>query len=552
MPYPKYLEPEVRSRPAQWLLLGLIALMACVPAFAKPLTIDDAAYIQYARHILHDPANPYGFDIFWTQEPESAHKVLAPALVPYWWALGIHLFGDSELLWRIWFLPFLGLAGWSLFELSRRFGTPPVLTTISFLWSPLFVPQVNFMLDVPALALGLAAMVVFTRDRAARRWRASALAGLLIGLAMLAKYSAVGMAAAIAVYALVCRRRDFVACLLVAAAVVVSWEGWLYLSTGQSHWWWHWTQAAHQRGVVSGQTVHHAWAWLVFIGGGLPLTGLLVLPGRRHAARLAMGVAVSTIALAQWLHPERHGLEALFALAGCCLIGAAISGVIQGTARSAEDKFLLAWLALETINAVVPVPFMAMRRCLAPAVPALLLILRNAPLAREALQPGARRALTGLVSAGCALGLAAGWADYQFAAAQRDAVAHVHHELSRLTSKVWFTGHWGWQHYAEAAGWHALDAKRATPHPGDLVVQVLNVDSQAVPAEMRQSFQLLATYETSDYLPLRVQNWTVGAAYHGGPGLPYVFSLAPHLQIWVWRVSTIDPALGECYGRLEG
>src|SRR6516165_8430614 len=94
----------MNTRPLRTILLlaGLFTLLNGL----KPLHMDDTAYYYYAAQIAKHPLDAYGFTIFWRQRPEPAHEVLAPPLLPYWWAAAIRLFGERPFLWKLWLLPF--------------------------------------------------------------------------------------------------------------------------------------------------------------------------------------------------------------------------------------------------------------------------------------------------------------------------------------------------------------------------------------------------------------------------------------------------------------
>jgi hypothetical protein len=93
----------------------LAALLLTLLNAFKPLTIDDAAYYQYAAQIAQDPLDPYGFEIFWGARPEPAFEVLAPPLLLYWWAGALRLLGDQPFLWKFWLFPFALLLAASLY-----------------------------------------------------------------------------------------------------------------------------------------------------------------------------------------------------------------------------------------------------------------------------------------------------------------------------------------------------------------------------------------------------------------------------------------------------
>ena len=142
-------------------LVGALAIVLVAGAVyallnaLKPLHVDDTFTWYVSKQILKAPLDPYGFDIFWFQWPQPcAEDLLAPG-VAYWGALGLLVSGSSDFAWKLTLLPLALLFAFSFHCLARRFApgleTPLTLMT---LFSPLFLPSMNYMQDVPALALG--------------------------------------------------------------------------------------------------------------------------------------------------------------------------------------------------------------------------------------------------------------------------------------------------------------------------------------------------------------------------------------------------------------
>src|SRR3954465_7083950 len=71
--------PHWRRRHWAGAILG--ATLLCVLNALKPVTVDDAAYVRYARQIAEPPLDPYGFTILWYQHPQPAHTLLAPPVI---------------------------------------------------------------------------------------------------------------------------------------------------------------------------------------------------------------------------------------------------------------------------------------------------------------------------------------------------------------------------------------------------------------------------------------------------------------------------------------
>src|SRR5262245_54385500 len=108
-------------RKTPWKVLGALAGLFTLLNSVKPLQVDDAAYYYYAAQIAEHPSDPYGFFIHWYQKPERADHILAPPVLPYWWAIAIRLFGERPFLWKLWLLPFSLLFVGALYVLFRRF-----------------------------------------------------------------------------------------------------------------------------------------------------------------------------------------------------------------------------------------------------------------------------------------------------------------------------------------------------------------------------------------------------------------------------------------------
>src|SRR5260370_37160288 len=104
--------------------LTLLALIFGGLNVLKPLHIDDAAYAAYSAQMAAHPLDPYGFEVIWYDEPQPANEVLAPPVLPYWWAmarLAPAPWGDAPWFWKLGLLPWCGLLVWSIHALLRRF-----------------------------------------------------------------------------------------------------------------------------------------------------------------------------------------------------------------------------------------------------------------------------------------------------------------------------------------------------------------------------------------------------------------------------------------------
>ena len=218
------------------LVLLLAAAMTAANALKSPV-IDDTAYLAIAQQIAKAPLDPYGFEQFWYQQPQPANEVLAPPVLPYWLGLGMRVVGDDPVWLKLWLFPVALVFCFSLHKLLRRFARgaeTAVLVMTAF--SPAILPAFDFMLDVPAYALGLTALVIFLRalDRQSV-WLAVA-AGVVAALAAQTKYTGILAAPAIVACSLV-RRRAPLGAVSGGVAIVLfaGWELFTRAKYGASH-----------------------------------------------------------------------------------------------------------------------------------------------------------------------------------------------------------------------------------------------------------------------------------------------------------------------------
>jgi hypothetical protein len=509
--FPEWVKPNSR-------LLSLIALSLCFTLLnaAKPLHIDDVGFYCFARQIAADPASPYGFTMVWESEARPAIEILAPPVLPYWWAAGIRLFGDEPVLWKLWLLPFNLLLVLSLAALLRRFVQR---IEVPLLWmtvlSPALLPGVNLMTDIPALALSLFALTVFLRACDRGSVMLTVAAGLTVGFAMQTKYTAFVTPAVLISHAFLVRRTwlGLVAGSL-AALVFVSWEGFLVMRHGQSHFLCVYQAFHHPGASLLNHVVHMFLALPSVLGGLAPAVLLLGLMGLGWPMRrvLAAGVVIIAAFLGLAMIPEhssnllaspasgrsRLALSHLIYFAmgvGLFATMAAVTSRLlrmrtQAPGQASQshesfwvrarlalqhptgrvERFLVIWLGLELACYAVISPFPAARRIVAVLVVATLLAGRL--VGRTCDQPRRRILLWGVAAANVLLGLVFFGVDYLDARATQQAAeatgGHAANQPEGTTS--WYVGCWGFIFYAERAGMQPLLLGQSRCKKGDLLI----------------------------------------------------------------------------------
>jgi len=112
-----------------------------------------------------------------------------------------------------------------------------------------------------------------------------------------------------------------------------------------------------------------------------------------------------------------------------------------------------------------------------------------------------------------------GWADLEWAEVYREwapRLAARARSYGRRFRRVYFTGHWGWRHYALAAGMVQYDPWRHRPEPGDVLVVPSYVDVQWVPSGFVSRLELVETVVVPPpWLPLRTRAPGALVFFHG-------------------------------------
>lgn len=493
-----------------WAGPAAVAVVITLLNACKPVVVDDTAYLLFARHIADRPLDPYGFELFWSRRPQPAMEVLAPPVVPYWLAAGVALFGERLFWLKVWLLPFLLALCYALRYLLRRFarGTEQAGLVLIVL-SPAVLPLVNFMLDVPAVALGMASVAVFVRGCDRKLWRSAIVAGALAGAAAQTKYTMMTVPAVLLWYGVLHRRiRYALVAGVVAVGAFTAWEAWLASEYGVSHF------LYHVRAQQSGYGGQSEWAedktdlvnpLLGFVGGLACATGLYagrgVGYGRRFVGVVALVASAGMIAVC--LVPYSEGVllrsrasgsprldlpAAVFYPLGVCVLAtlaAAVTtlvfrpyrGPLGWLRRNPATWFLVGWLGIELAAYFVLTPFPAGRRVIAVCVGLGLIACRLVSRVRRVRPWRAPERWIVAYAAGLGVGLFAldaldALPERQLAVKANDAIG------DRRGGRVWTQGHWGWQYYTDRLGMTLVDPGRSALQAGDWLVVPVPPDEE--------------------------------------------------------------------------
>jgi hypothetical protein len=489
------------SQRAEQAIVIVFSLVVSLPFCNKAFHIDDPLYLNIAHQILLDPLHPYDGLINWQQVTEPAWRVsISPPGYSYWLAAWLAVGVTSE-----WGLHAVGtfwliLLGLATLAWARRLGDWPLAATLLVLSSPIALAGQNLMLDVPMLALAVAAIAVYHRAADLNSTWQALLAGSLAGLSVNVKYAGVVAIGVMALDALWCRRWRLLAAPAVGVALLVLVQATLAFRDGtpqilMAKEWIERLWPSDARDVV-----HRMSTSIVYLGACVAWPILLAkdLMGRGVRLVVTSAVALAVAALAVWNVRAREadvGVAAVshaaifawngslplvwFGIQAVALLrqtgfGQAIGALWRADTidRNRHIVLLAVWTIgfwyLGTLNG----PFVAPRAILPCALSLTLIILAIIPVARllDRLLISAGAALT------MALGIMVHAGDYEWANIYRDHAVQLAAKYRPPRGTMYFLGHWGWQHYAAAAGMVQFDPARMRLAPGDVVVWPRNVD----------------------------------------------------------------------------
>jgi 4-amino-4-deoxy-L-arabinose transferase-like glycosyltransferase len=539
--------------------LTLVVLAALVPFLAKPFNIDEPLFLWTARQIQMHPGNPYGFVVNWygTAMPMSV-VTKNPPLACYYLALAAKIFGWNEVgLHAAFLLPALA-AILGTCRLARRLCHWPVLAALATLFMPVFlVSATTVMCDVLMLAFWVWAVVLWLEGMEQNHfWKLTA-AGLLIGLAALAKYYGACLVPLLAAYSLIDKRRLgwWAIRLLIPLAMLYVYQLATLLLYGHPLFASATDYAMSVKGLHGLSRMVAGLAGLTFTGGCLAVAFFfapLLWRTRPLAAFAAvvvlMAAAVLTVGIMTKKYNPLQGVTGPFVeiqivfwtVGGAWVLALTLAEV--WTRRDAHSWLLALWV----FGAFLFTSFFnwdVNGRSLLPMAPAVAILLvrhleRNVLAGRKTWPRGVSICL----AAGGALALLAARADFQLATAVRQSARQVWARYGHATRPLWFQGHWGFQYYLEALGASPWDLESSVVNPGDRLAIPYNNSNLFAPDP--QEVAMRETLTVPGPSLLATWNETMGAGFYAsvwGP-LPFVFGRVRPESVTVYVFGPLTPA----------
>ena len=544
-------EPNTSQPYARW-VAALLPVVCLLPFINKPFHLDDPVYVAVAQQIARAPADFYGFAMNWygTLQPVWSFNQNPPG-VSYYLA-----FAGALLGWREWALHLAmllpaALVGLGTAKLAARLDAPPILAAAAAVLTPAFVvSSTNVMSDTAMLALYVWSVAWWVEGMQTHRQRYFALSALVAALALLTKYFALSLVPLLAVYTLT-QRRGWDArllWLLMPLTALVAYEWVSEAMYGQSLFTGAAGYAAQHGGAGDASVLSQLIVALTFTGGCLfPLVFYAPLALSRRAMLLGVAVLIGCLFIPltySGFVPDSLREHVALPWTGTLFAGLFIAtglyilvfaAYVVSQRRDADAVLLLLWL-LGTFVFSAFVNWTVNARTLLPMAPPAGIMLARLIAPHLTALPRWQLLLPAALAATWSIWVAAG--DYGFAQAAKSAataIAEAYPTENTQDRRLYFEGHWGFQHYMEAAGYEPLDYAAPAIKPGDWLAIPANNTNLMYFAEAQP------VREVSFGMPWGVAtiNLRLGAGFYShfyGP-LPYVPARVPPETYTIYAIT---------------
>lgn len=522
--------------------------------FTKAVHIDDAQYLEVARHITLDPLHPLSGLMNWFDSFEPIHQLLIhPPLIPYMYAGIIGIFGESELAFHLFFSIFT-LASIILFYAIAREFSPSYayLSTVMFFMGPAFLPSQNLMMDVPILSVWLFFFyLLFYAFKKKTPLRYLVLASITIGGATLVKYSGLTLMGVLFIYLFLTRRLKYAWIMIIPLGIVIFWAVFNLFDYGGIHI----LEMSERKSFAIANILDRSRGWILDLGAILPFTFVFIpflLKRYRWVGLLGSVLVAVWYAFTYGYFSNQKGeiffLRILFFANGMLVLWLVLMMGIEYFLRLIMDKhtseyvrhvILWIWFVGISIYMIVFLSIMAVRHIL-PVLPALFFLFGAYVF------PKVKKNLLiyGCI-VNCGLGIILATSDWVFADVYRQYAPIVSAYVRRMPGdnnrQYYFGGHWGWQWYAQKEGFVQYDKWDSQFKDGDILVMP-EMEQQIInPIHSRYMFQydsIEVPFQPLAYIRTMTDPLVAPRGYYatGDEYLPWIVSSEPLENFRIFKV----------------
>ncbi|MBN2372914.1 glycosyltransferase family 39 protein, partial [bacterium] len=183
-------------------VLLLLTAFAYIPFSGKALHIDDPLFYHTAKQVIRNPLDPYSYEIVWFGKKERLFDFFSnPPLLGYYIALIINFLGEGERTLHISLLLFTIISALSMYFLSIRFISMPLVSALFFIFSPIcMVMGQTLMPDMALAAFFLLSITLFIHGYDKNNPLFLLISGISAAIAVLTRYNGISIIPLITLY----------------------------------------------------------------------------------------------------------------------------------------------------------------------------------------------------------------------------------------------------------------------------------------------------------------------------------------------------------------
>ncbi len=532
----------------QIIIAFIVVLAIAVPFLNKPYHIDDTVVLIVTQKILETPLDPFQGVINWFGYNAPVWEITTnPPFLSYYLAPFAALSDYSEIALHSGMMLFLFLLAGAMLYLSRRFTNGSLFPLLFLMFSPAVMISGNVMRDVPATGLAAIAVALFIYGTDhEKRWYLF-WGAFLAGIAALTKYSSIIFLPVLLLYPFFKRKYKLMWWVWPILALMGLWCLHNHLMYGQIH---IVDLTLHRRNESGLSWQDKTCGAFVIMSSMMYLLPALIREAYKRKDML-LSESKYLVAIGAWwfalsyFKGEIDGEYLFWAITGAVFIYMVLADGFRRGIRylknwndpeSADSLFLFAWVCAPILFSIIFIPFQAVRHQINTLVPLALLAFRY--IEREP-RPNIRAQkvwLAILLIIQAAMSYVLHYADYEYANTYRNFAKYAEEKYTSEEYDTWYVSHWGWQFYAERAGFKQVHGGERYPEEGDILLwpkfnlsmyvfigrdDILEPRPEFLELEQKPPLEK-KVYHGS--VPVRIMNFR-GACFYAvvGKNLPYRF-----------------------------
>ncbi len=515
-------------------IIAFFIIAQLLPYINKPFHIDDPFYLEMAEQIIHDPVRPYSFSINWSGELRnvwSHMEATFPPLIPVYMALIAVILGINEIIMHSMFLVFPVIAGTSMYFISKRFGAPPLISSLLMVSTPVFlVMSTTLMLDVPLLAFWLLSTALFISGVDNDNKTLLLLASVSMGICSLVKYTGLLLFPLLYLWLFLNgNARRYRAWFLPGLTIFLAWCIHNLIIYGDIHFL---LAGSHIGKEIS---IHKALSLPVFFSGSLvfPFSIFFCLDKKHKPPAVIIVLCLFLFSLIALFH-KMHFILLFTLLSSSALIF--LYRISSSFKKEPDTIFLFVWLSMVLLVNFITEPWVAARYLILCIPPAVILFLR---IIKSIKKPLTNHLIILTVIVTLVSGHLLCYADYIWAAAYREFAGYVRQEGY---NKGYFTGHFGLQYYLEKAGMKAFETHREDIEEGSYFITATLPDPQKPNDKLLRKLRIIEHKSYESRFPVRIMNPAGRAGFYSSFWgiLPFGISKKPLEDFYIFRIQAPD------------